>query len=106
MIVYISLFGTVTKAISFWWCVNSLQYKRHLPSVLWHCWLSGRRGIRPVKKWDGGGGHSLVRMEWRQPDGRCVSFPLTIKSRSSLLATAHPGGPGKRAVKRLWCGVA
>ena len=29
-------------------------------------------------------------------------FPCTIKSRSSLLA---PGGPGKRAVKRLWCGV-
>jgi len=27
-----------------------------------------------------------------------------MKSRSSLLAPAHPGGPGKRAVKRLWCG--
>jgi len=36
-----------------------------------------------------------------------VCLPLlislcTIKSRSSLLAPAHPGGPGKRAVKRLW----
>jgi len=31
-------------------------------------------------------------------------FTCTIKSRSSLLAPAHPGGPGKRAVKRLWCG--
>jgi len=30
-------------------------------------------------------------------------FPCTIKSRSSLLAPAHLGGPGKRAVKRLWC---
>ena len=29
--------------------------------------------------------------------------PCTIKSRSSLLAPAHPGGPGKRAVKQLWC---
>ena len=29
-----------------------------------------------------------------------------IKSRSSLLAPAHPGSPGKRAVKRLWwCGI-
>jgi len=27
-----------------------------------------------------------------------------MKSRSSLLAPAHPGGPGKRAVKQLWCG--
>jgi len=25
-------------------------------------------------------------------------------SRSSLLAPAHPGGPGKRAAKQLWCG--
>jgi len=56
---------------------------------------------------DGGTGHWLVRMEWR-PAGWSVClplliFPCTIKSRSSLLAPAHPGGPGKRAVKRLWC---
>ena len=55
---------------------------------------------------DGGGGHWLVRMEWRPP-GWSVCLPLlisrcTIKSRSSRLAPAHPGGPGKRAVKRLW----
>jgi len=25
-----------------------------LPSVLWHCWLGGRKGIRPVKKLSGG----------------------------------------------------
>jgi len=55
---------------------------------------------------DGGGGHWLVRMEWR-PAGWSVCLPLliypcTIKSRRSLLAPAHPGGPGKRAVKRLW----
>jgi len=74
--------------------------------VLWYSWLGGRKGIRPVKKWgDGGGGHWLVRMEWR-PAGWLVCLPLlifycTIKSRSSLLAPAHPGGPGKRAAKRL-----
>jgi len=37
-----------------------------------------------------------------QPDGQCLPllvFPCTIKSRSSLLAPAHPGGPGKRAIK-------
>jgi len=28
-----------------------------------------------------------------------VNLPLHQKSRSSLLAPAHPGGPGKRAVK-------
>ena len=45
------------------------------------------------------------------PDGvalsRMVSVsasvnPCTIKSRSSLPAPDHPGGPGKRAVKWLW----
>jgi len=33
-----------------------------------------------------------------------VNLRCTIKSRSSLLALAHVGGPGKRAVKRLWFG--
>ena len=68
-------------------------------------------GIRPIKKYgDGVGGHWLVRMEWR-PVGWSVClplliFPCTIKSRSSLLAPAHPGGRGKRAIKWLvvWCG--
>ena len=42
-----------------------------------------------------------------QPDGWCVCliFRCTIKSRSSPLVPAHLGGSGKRAVKRLWCGV-
>jgi len=26
----------------------------NLPSVLWHCWLGGRKGIRPVRKLSGG----------------------------------------------------
>jgi len=73
--------------------------------VLWRCWLGGRKGIRPVKKGHGGAGHWLVRIEWR-PAGWCVClplliFPCTIKSRSSLMAPAHPDGPGKRAIKRL-----
>ena len=54
---------------------------------------------------DGGGGHWLIRMEWR-PAGWSVClplliFPCIIKSRNSLLPPAHPGGPGKRAIKRL-----
>jgi len=57
---------------------------------------------------DGGGGHWFVQMEWR-PAGWSVClplliFPCTIMSRGSLLAPAHPGGPRKRAVKRMWCG--
>jgi len=33
-----------------------------------------------------------------------VNLPLHHKVQSSLLAPAHPGGPGKRTVKWLWCG--
>ena len=54
---------------------------------------------------DGGGGHCLVRMEWRPSRWSVylplLIFPCTRKSRSFLLAPAHPGGPGKRAVKWL-----
>jgi len=32
-----------------------------------------------------------------------VNLPLHHEVRSSLLAPAHPGGPGKRAIKWLWC---
>jgi len=57
---------------------------------------------------DGEGGHCLARMEWH-PAGWLICLPLlvfrcTIKSRSFLMAPAHLGGPGKRAVKWLWCG--
>jgi len=61
--------------------------------------------IRPVKNGE------WWRWALASPDGVAPSqrsvclplliFPCTIKSRSSLLAPAHPGGPGKWAVKRL-----
>ena len=70
--------------------------------------LVGRQEGHPACKNMGDGGHWLVWMEWR-PAGSSVFlslliFPCTMKSRSSLLALAHPCGLGKRAVKRLWCG--
>jgi len=52
----------------------------------------------------------ITKVEWH-PAGwpvclRLLIFPFTKKSRSSLLTPAHPGGPGKRAVKGLWwCGI-
>jgi len=65
-----------------------------------------QEGHPACKNWgDGGGGNWLVWMEWR-PAGWSVClplliFPCTIKSRSSLLASAHLGGSDKRAIKRL-----
>jgi len=49
----------------------------------------------------------LVQLEWRRAGWSVwlplLIFPCTIKSRSSLLAPAHPGGHRKRAVKRMQC---
>ena len=48
---------------SFWWllhCISAISVACYivcsviLPSVLWCCWLGGRKGIRPVKKQSGG----------------------------------------------------
>jgi len=63
------------------------------------CCGHGGNGEFALVDGDGGGGHWLVWMEWR-PSGWSVClplliFPCTIKSRSSLLAPAHPGGPKK-----------
>jgi len=54
---------------------------------------------------DGGGRHWLVRMECRTAGWSVclllLIFPCSIKSKSSLLAPAYLGSPGKRAVKWL-----
>jgi len=56
---------------------------------------------------DGGGGHLLlgspdrVAPSWMVSVSASVNLPLHHKSRSSLLATTHPGGPGKMAIKWL-----
>ena len=57
---------------------------------------------------EGDGGVSLISPDGVAPSqmvgvSASVIFPCTIKSRRNLflLAPAHPGAPGKRAVKRL-----
>jgi len=74
-----SAFPTSILLIS---CGNKLQ-------ILQWCWI--RNTLQPV----------CALFYWF-----CFvdNSPCTIKSRSSLLAPTHPGGPGKRAVKQLWCG--
>ena len=80
-----------------------------LPSGLWHCWLGGRKGIRPVKKtewWDAG---MVIWLE-RRADlhmAQRMPLPLTVFCFSkiqigfSFLVPAHLGSPRQRAVKRV-----
>jgi len=84
-----------------------------MPSVLWRCWLGGRKGIRPVKNWVVG----CWRGYLSGASAQLMPLPLTVSCFSKIqigifLVPAHPGRPGQRAIKRgmyyksyLCCGV-
>ena len=85
---------------------SSFIYLR--PSVLWRCWLGGRKGIQFVKNWVVGcwRGYlagAMCRLTYRQ----LMPLPLTVSCFSKIqigftfLVQAHPGSPGERAIKRL-----
>jgi len=79
-----------------------------VPSVLWHCWLGGRKDIRPVKtEWWGDG--MLICLE-RGADlhmAQLMPLPPTVSCFNKIpigftfLLPADLGSPGKRAVKRV-----
>ena len=78
-----------------------------LPSVLWRCWLGGRKGIRPVKNLSGG---VLAWLSVWSEVHTCIQLmplPLTVSCFSKIqigctfLVPAHSGSPGQRAVKRV-----
>jgi len=79
-----------------------------LPSVLCHCWLGGRKGIRPVK--NGG----LWRCALVSPDGVApsrmvgVSASVNLRFQKFSSGTGSPGWSrkkGRKAVVWLWCGL-
>jgi len=80
--------------------------EENLPSVLWHCWMGGSNGIRPLKN-EGWWRWALITLDGVAPSrmvgmSASVILPCTIKSRGRfLLAPAYPGSPWKRVVKRL-----
>jgi len=78
------------------------------PSVIWHCWLGSRKGIRPVKNLSGGV-LAWLCLEWcadlhmaqLMPLPRSVSCFSKIRIGFTFLVPAHLGSPGQRAVKRV-----
>ena len=75
-----------------------------LPSVLWHCRLGGRKGIRPVKtEWWGAGVVVCLEQGADLHMAQLVPLPLTVSCFSKIpigfLVPAHLGSPRKRAVK-------
>ena len=79
-----------------------------MPSVLWHRWLGGRKGIRPVKNWAVECWRGIC-LEWGADlhMAQLMPLPLTVScfSKSQIgftfLVPAHPGSPGQRVVKRV-----
>jgi len=79
-----------------------------LPSVLWRCWLGGRKGIRPIKNlvWWGTGMVICLERDADLHMAQLMPLLLTVSCFSKIqigftfLVPAYPGGPGKRAVIR------
>ena len=78
------------------------------PSVLWRCWLGGRKGIRPVKtEWWGVGVVICLERGADLHIAQLMPLPLIVSCFSKIqtgfafLVPPHLGSPGKRAVKRV-----
>ena len=85
-----------------------------LPSVLWHCWLGGRKGIQSVKnkgvwwRWalvglDG------VALSWMVSVSASVNLPLHHKVQKFSSGSGSPGWSRKKGHKTVvvwWCGGA
>jgi len=86
-----------------------ISYISSYLSVLWRCWLGGRKGIRLVKKTEWWGAGMVICLE-RGADlhmAQLMPLPLTVSCFSKIqigytfLVPAHPGRPGQRAIKRV-----
>ena len=74
----------------------------NVPSVLWRCWLGGRKGIRPVKtEWWGAGMAICLERGADLHTAQLMPLPLTVSCFSKIqigftfLVPALPGSPGK-----------
>jgi len=59
-------------------------FMRSLPSVLWHCWLGGRKGIRPVKNWVVRCWHGYLEWDADLHMAQLNPLPLTISCFSKI----------------------
>ena len=80
---------------------SSVKYLCHL-SVLWCCWLGGRKGIRPVKNWVvvcwcGYLSGTRCRLAYGPADATHCLMLQWIGF--TFMVLAHRGNSGKRAVK-------
>ena len=101
---------TITSKPTFYHCLYLIigliaSYSR-LPSVLWCCWLGGRKGIRSVKtEWWGAGVVICLERGADLHMAQLMPLPLTVSCFNKIeigfnfLVLAHPGSSCKMAVK-------
>jgi len=66
-------------------CNGTSEWVSDRPSVLWRCWLGGRKGIRPVNNWVVGWWHGHLPEARCTPaygpaDGWCHCYSLSLAS--------------------------
>jgi len=80
--------------------------------VLWHCWLGGRKGIRPVKNWVVGCWHGFLsgaRCRLAYCMAQLMPLPLTVSCFSKIMigltfvVPAHLGSPRKGPLNGCVC---
>ena len=81
-----------------------------MPSVLWHCWLGGRKGIRPVKtEWWGAGVVICLERGADLHMAQLMPLPLTVSCFSKIqigvtfLVPTYLGSPGKGPLNGCVC---
>ena len=81
-----------------------------VPSVLWRCWLSSRKGIRPIKNWLVECGVVIclergadLHMALLMPLPLNVSCFSKIQIGFTFLVLAYPGSPGRGPLKGCVC---
>ena len=85
----------------FWPILTKFGMMIQLPSVLWCCWLGGRKGIRPVKNWVVGCWCGCLERDADLHMAQLMPLPLTvscfnkIQSGFTFLVPAYLGSPGK-----------
>ena len=63
-------------------CITELSSYHLCPSVLWRCWLGGRKGIRPVKNWVVGCWRGYLGWDADLHIAQQMPLPLTISCSS------------------------
>ena len=66
-------------------CAFLLTLNSFNPSVLWHCWLGGRKGIRPIKNWAVGCWHGYCLERGADLHmAQLMPLPLTVSCFSKI----------------------